>query len=60
MNQAIEQAIIEHTNQVWEQAHKVGVADERERIIKLLYTQGHWSLVFVDEDLIAIIKGDTE
>jgi hypothetical protein len=36
MNQAIEQAIIDHTNKVWEQAHKVGMADERERIIKLL------------------------
>jgi hypothetical protein len=36
MNQAIEQAIIDHTNKVWEQALKVGMADERERIIKLL------------------------
>lgn len=36
MNQAIEQAIIDHTNKVWEQALKVGITDERERIIKLL------------------------
>jgi adenylate kinase len=36
MNQAIEQAIINQTNKVWEQALKVGMVDERERIIKLL------------------------
>jgi hypothetical protein len=43
MNQAIEQAIIDHTNKVWEQALKVGIADEQERIIKLLEeSQIHW------------------
>jgi len=36
MNQAIEQAIIDHTNKVWETALKVGMADERDRIMKLL------------------------
>ena len=41
MNQAIEQAIIDHTNKVWEQAHKVGLADERERIIKQLQNGDH-------------------
>jgi hypothetical protein len=36
MNQEIERAIIDQTNKVWEQALKVGMADERQRIMKLL------------------------
>lgn len=63
MNQAIEQAIIDHTNKVWEQALKVGMADERERIIKLLedwhfpVNQGTYTVDDSVKRLIEYIKG---
>ena len=59
MNQAIEQAIIDHTNKVWEQALKVGMADERERIIKELEANEHiWRERVVLVALKALIKGE--
>jgi hypothetical protein len=67
MNQAIEQAIIDHTNKVWEQALKVGMADERERIIKLLddWKCGHpdcdgdkTEVCYPKHYLIQLIKGE--
>ena len=61
MNQAIEQAIIDHTNKVWEQALKVGIADERKRIIDLLdeNSQGEYKQIMLTPKLIATIKGET-
>jgi len=40
-------------------AFENGANNERERIIKLVYMNSHWGLVMVDEDLISIIKGET-
>jgi hypothetical protein len=54
MNQAIEQAIIDHTNKVWKQAHKVGMNDERQRIITLLLDAdsacSEWAVALIKED----------
>ena len=36
MNQAIEQAIIDQTNLVWEQGLRVGIAQERDRVLAML------------------------
>jgi hypothetical protein len=59
MNQAIEQAIIKHTNDVWEDGHGQGVYEEQERIIKLL--ESHEGDVLVPVKFaIRLIKGETE
>jgi hypothetical protein len=67
MNQAIEQAIIDHTNNVWEQGLKVGITDERERIIKLLeerYAENvdhcEWGTHLFLDNAIELIKGETK
>ena len=59
MNQAIEQAIIDHTNKVWEQAHKVGLSDEQDRIIKLIEVYKEDVLIPV-KFAIKLIKGEAE
>jgi hypothetical protein len=45
MNQEIERAIIDQTNKVWETALKVGIAQERERIMELF---DEWCVCNVD------------
>jgi hypothetical protein len=60
MNQVIEQAIIDHTNKVWEQALKIGMTDERERIIKLLGVFSHNIKELPMRHLIELIDGKTK
>ena len=36
MNQAVERALIDYSNDIWAQAMKAGALEERERVIKLL------------------------
>ena len=54
MNQELERALIDHTNKVWEQALKIGMTDEQERIIQLLRDADS----ACSEWAIALIKGE--
>ena len=70
MNQAIEQAVVEHTNQVWDQGLNVGISDERKRIIDLIEKMcvGYDKIpeelfggaVWATMEILRLIKGDTE
>lgn len=56
MNQEIEKAIIDQTNKVWEQALKVGISNERERIIKLL-DKHEWFEQGEKDEVLGILDG---
>jgi hypothetical protein len=61
MNQAVERALIDYSNDIWDQAMKAGASEERERIIKLLQENSFANWVEIKlENLIELIKGETK
>jgi hypothetical protein len=60
MNQKVEQALIDYSNDVWDRAMKAGAVAEQERIIKLLEenVQNNNLNDLLTPKLIALIKGE--
>lgn len=58
MNQAVERALIDYSNDIWDQAMKAGASEERQRIIGLLENWDREEIWI--EKAIEIIKGETK
>lgn len=58
MNQAVERALIDYSNDIWDQAMKAGALEEQERIIKLLAVFSHNFKELPMKQLIEFIKGE--
>jgi hypothetical protein len=67
MNQAVERALIDYSNDIWAQAMKAGALEEQSRIIKLLeerYAENvdhcEWGTHLFLDNAIELIKGETK
>jgi hypothetical protein len=59
MNQAVERALIDYSNDIWAQAMRAGALEERQRILTSLEDDSDlWKSNNIKEFLIQLIKGE--